>query len=696
MAAFLYRLAGSPKFDEKQNPFADVTKDTPHYKEILWLAATGISTGWPDHTFRGMDTVKRQDMAAFLHRLADYRKAKPKLGNAISFKDVNASTPHRADIIWLTRTGVTTGWKNGTFRGMNAVIRQDMAAFLQRMKTNVLDAKSSDVKPAVSAKIREAGDGWAIDRDGYLWTWGDNEYGQVGDGTTNTRLTPYKVQGPKNVKTYNDGYDGHYVTRYAITANGELWTWGDNSYGQVGNGGKTGIGTDSWLTPYKVPLPMAVKDAEIRNGAMYAVTVDGRLWAWGDNLYGQLGDPSAGEGQTTPHQVPGLTGVTLMDAPLNVLTMFVTTGDGSLWAWGDGGAGTVGDGHSGELRKDCLYACPYYRATPYRVPGPTHVRRIMADDMGFTVYAIDGDGNLWAWGNNHNGEIGDGTRQGDDDGSHATPYKVQGPTHVRSVTVGGSGFQVVLAVDGDGGVWTWGSGANGQLGNGDYVLYQLTPYKVQGPTNVGSASVDGMGTAYAVDGAGDLWLWGRWGDRLASGYGDDALAPLKVPDLHGVTSAVTDGFGMMSVTTRDGALWRWGRNDRGQVGDGTKTDWRRTPYRLNDLTGVSASDNGLLTQSSTVNHAISGDGNLWTWGQGLYGEVGDGSTKNRLAPYKVSGPAKVKQVMYHEHSLFDTVAYTVYALTEDGNLWSWGYNKEGAVGDGTTTNRLTPYKLQFK
>lgn len=148
MAAFLYRLVGSPSFDETkvQNPFSDVTPETPHYREILWLASTGISTGWQETdgttTFRGMSPVVRQDMAAFLHRLADQQKADPKLGTALNFRDVNETTPHHDDITWLSRTGVTEGWveSNGTrtFRGMNAVVRQDMAAFLHRMSVKVL------------------------------------------------------------------------------------------------------------------------------------------------------------------------------------------------------------------------------------------------------------------------------------------------------------------------------------------------------------------------------------------------------------------------------------------------------------------------------------------------------------------------------------------------------------------------------
>ena len=157
MAAFLYRLAGSPAYIptpadvatfvdvDSTNP--DVNRRTPHYMEILWLASEGISQGWDvgegRREFRGMDTVKRQDMAAFLRRLAGHMEANIELpeGADNPFYDVDGSTPHYEDIIWLASTGVTTGWDEGSgrrsYRGMNDVLRQDMAAFLHRLDTYI-------------------------------------------------------------------------------------------------------------------------------------------------------------------------------------------------------------------------------------------------------------------------------------------------------------------------------------------------------------------------------------------------------------------------------------------------------------------------------------------------------------------------------------------------------------------------------
>lgn len=136
MAAFLYRLAGSPDFRpsaSEQAAFSDVTLSTPHAKEVWWLASKGISTGYPDGTFKPYGYVTRQDMAAFLHRMS-YVIAPE---SPFDFVDVTENTDHYKDILWLAGMGVSEGWirPDGTreFRGMSFVKRADMAAFLHRM-----------------------------------------------------------------------------------------------------------------------------------------------------------------------------------------------------------------------------------------------------------------------------------------------------------------------------------------------------------------------------------------------------------------------------------------------------------------------------------------------------------------------------------------------------------------------------------
>ena len=138
--------------------FRDVSSSTPHASDIAWLADAGVSTGWrePDgsYSFRGMDSVKRQDMAAFLRREASRRGAAgvPAGAGYARFRDVTEQTPHADDIGWLSDAKVSEGWRepdgSRTFRGMDPVRRQDMAAFLRREATLMGVPGASSWKPS--------------------------------------------------------------------------------------------------------------------------------------------------------------------------------------------------------------------------------------------------------------------------------------------------------------------------------------------------------------------------------------------------------------------------------------------------------------------------------------------------------------------------------------------------------------------
>ena len=144
MAAFLYRLAGSPAYAlPATSPFIDVNSSTPHYKEICWLANSGISKGWSigngKTEFRPYTAITRADMAAFLYRLAGH----PSYSNTDKpFSDCNNGTAHYKSICWLATTGITEGWTEldggKTFRPYSNITRADMAAFLHRMKDQAL------------------------------------------------------------------------------------------------------------------------------------------------------------------------------------------------------------------------------------------------------------------------------------------------------------------------------------------------------------------------------------------------------------------------------------------------------------------------------------------------------------------------------------------------------------------------------
>lgn len=127
-AAFLYRYAGCPAFTPPaQSPFKDVPSDHQFYREITWLASAGVTTGWSDKSFRPENPIGRDAIATFLHRFAGTPSYEPTL----SFRDI-AGSEHRNSILWLASTGITTGWPDGTFRPGNPTERAAIAAFLYR------------------------------------------------------------------------------------------------------------------------------------------------------------------------------------------------------------------------------------------------------------------------------------------------------------------------------------------------------------------------------------------------------------------------------------------------------------------------------------------------------------------------------------------------------------------------------------
>lgn len=159
MAAFLRReaillgidsAATWQPSDADWKRFSDVNKNTPHAEDILWMAKESITTGYPDGTYGGMIPVYHQDMAAFIHRLYNLANYKSYDSSASSgFTDVNSSTPHCDDILWMGANGISTGYgnRNGSkrYEGMTSVYRQDMAAFLNRV--NGLFPVSGEIDP---------------------------------------------------------------------------------------------------------------------------------------------------------------------------------------------------------------------------------------------------------------------------------------------------------------------------------------------------------------------------------------------------------------------------------------------------------------------------------------------------------------------------------------------------------------------
>lgn len=131
MAAFLYRLAGSPSVAGQTEPFSDVTEADEHYDAIVWAYNAGVAEGWPDGTFRPLEGIERNAMMAFIYRYADEPEYQAPTDSP--FSDVQPGDPFFAEIMWAYDNGITTGWPDGTFRPFDKTNRDATAAFFYRM-----------------------------------------------------------------------------------------------------------------------------------------------------------------------------------------------------------------------------------------------------------------------------------------------------------------------------------------------------------------------------------------------------------------------------------------------------------------------------------------------------------------------------------------------------------------------------------
>lgn len=232
-------------------------------------------------------------------------------------------------------------------------------------------------------------------------------------------------------------------------------------------------------------------------------------------------------------------------------------------------------------------------------------------------------------------------------------------------------------------VWTWGSNDFGQLGNGHTSSTPVGPAQVAGLSNVVDVH-GGREHVVALTSSGQVYTWGsNQQGQLGLGDSSNRPAPTAVPGMNDVT-AVTAGHNHTLVLRSDGTVWGFGLNATGQLGDGTKT-LRRAPVQVKTAGGGNLTGVVKIAAGRDMSYAIKSDGTAWAWGANSYGELGDGSTTNRLSPVRVGTLTNVVDIAGgRDHGL---------ALTGNGTVYAFGWNTYGQLGDGTTANRSTPVQV---
>jgi alpha-tubulin suppressor-like RCC1 family protein len=614
----------------------------------------------------------------------------------------------------------------------------------------------------------------AIDQAALLWCWGDNFYGQLGDGTKISRSLPVPVTG--GLKFAHVAAGGTFTC--GITVAGAVWCWGKNDLGQLGDGTLTNSKVPVHVSALRIP---AMQIAAGADRSACALLSDGSVKCWGSNLHGQLGDGTT-TNRTTPVQVAGLTsGVTAVTegggqtcallpggapvcwgenlygevgdgtnidrlAPVPVKGVstgvqqisagnghqtcaLVTTSATVIDCWGNGVDGQVGDGIESKHRVfNVTQVFGLMGSAAGGVGGPVQVSA-----GGGHTCAVIGNGHVECWGYNHSGQIGDGTII-----NRATPTLVIGLTagpqaisegdvtgcaltqslgaacwgsadgndfnaHTSAVGVtalpGGvaqlaAGFDSACAISTTGTLRCWGQNTYGEVGNGTSNA-QATPTQVTGPPSVvGSVSV-GQNNTCALSTLNGSYCWGYNGDgEIGDGNTSQSDVPASVLNVGYISQISAPGLGTGCAISTTGRAYCWGEGEYGELGNGTTSDVSTPvlvtgalPARPVKIATGGGFNGGDAFTDFTCTVVLTGD--VYCWGYNGNGQLGDGSTPDLLphtSPVKVSLPGPARDVVGG--------TYHACALLDDGSVWCWGDNTFGELGNGgSPTNSSTPIEV---
>ena len=495
----------------------------------------------------------------------------------------------------------------------------------------------------------------AIKQNGTMWAWGQNDDGQLGNNTRSKRSSPTQIGALTTWVTGTVGGSSGGSTA-AIKTDGTLWTWGKSAFGELGSNSVA-----SRSSPVQVGnTPTAAStwsQIASHNDHTLALQPDGSLWAWGEGSNGRLGNNASGYSRrSSPIQV-GLLSTWSQIAAGEGHSAAIKT-DGTMWLWGSAVYGGLGNSSLAD------------KSSPVQIGALTTWSKITCSDFG--TMAIKTDGTLWAWGENGQGLIGDETTE-----RRSSPVQVGALTTWTSIDNGG---YHALALQTDGSMWTWGRADGGVLANNTgFPNHRSSPAQI-GSLTTWSKIATGYQNSMAIKTDGTLWIWGAGAaGRLGINDVNPKSSPVQVGALTN-WSQIAGGGQQIIATKNDGTLWTWGRNGEGGLGDNTVV-YRSSPVQVGSLTTwskVAAGTNHTL--------AIETDGSLYSWGENDVGQLGDSTVANKSSPVQVGAQV-------YGWSLVSRGGYVSAAIRADGTLWAWGRNQVGQLGQNNTVLRSSPVQV---
>jgi alpha-tubulin suppressor-like RCC1 family protein len=476
-----------------------------------------------------------------------------------------------------------------------------------------------------------------IQSNGTLWSWGNNSSGPLGSGTTTHRSSPVQV-GALNIWDQVaggvPGAGGNFTI--ARQNNGTLWSWGLNSFGQLG------LNT---LTNYSSPVQVGTLSTWSRFACGYAQTAaiqnNGTLWTWGYGTSGQLGNNST-INISSPVQIGALSIWTQVSC--GILYTAAIQSPGTLWTWGDVASGQLGLNTSSSF------------SSPVQVGALNYWTQISCG--GRWMAAILSPGTLWAWGLNAAGQLGIS-----DTTNRSSPVQVGTLNYWTRIACG---YNFMTALQSNGTLWMWGANNLGQLGQND-VTYRSSPVQV-GTLSSWAQTSGGYNSAAAIQSNGVLWTWGSnsWG-QLGNNSQTNRSSPLQIGELEVTWTQVSTRYLMTAAIQSPGTLWSWGLNNGGQLGLGDLTN-RSSPAQVGTLSNWAFVSCGYF-----YNAATQSNGTLWVWGNNSYGQFG-----NNTINAGTSSPVQVG-ILSTWTRVFSGY-FAVAGIDSSAKLYTWGITSYGQMG----------------
>ncbi|MEO1058239.1 MAG: RCC1 repeat-containing protein, partial [Actinomycetota bacterium] len=461
---------------------------------------------------------------------------------------------------------------------------------------------------------------------------------------------------------------------------GNVTCWGRDTDGQLGNGANGGA--DVVAPPATIALPSPGRARSITTGARHtcALLTDGAVTCWGANASGQVGNGDATGADVSspspPVALPGGATATAVTA-LGDATCALLLG-GGVSCWGRNGDGEVGSGTVGGVVRTPAAAINLPESAVALAGGFRHACAVLQS------------GNVFCWGRDSLGQLGNGPASSADAPQYAGPDSLVALPPGRSARAVAAGSSHSCALLDNGAPICWGNDSNGQLGDDGGTGGSITEPALSAPLAGDAAAValSGGGNnmcALATDGA--LQCWGsNASGQLGNGTPPGGNSPRPMPALRGfddIFAEVGSGTAQTCAVLTDGGISCWGNDDSGALGAGTTREDVPSPNPAVALPAPGTAS--AVTGGTFFACALLTSGGVTCWGDDFEGALGNvgGAVSTPPAPVDLPAPGRAKQI--------DTGFLFTCALLVDGQVTCWGSGFFGALGNGTIgINALTP------